>query len=40
MHGDHITFTAGEAQYSGTLKGNMLEGTTKSGAKWSATKTK
>ena len=40
MHGDHIVFTAGEAQYSGTLKGNTIEGTTKSGAKWSATKTK
>ena len=40
MHGDHITFTAGEAQYSGMVKANTLEGTTKSGAKWSATKSK
>ena len=31
LHGDHITFTAGSAQYSGTVNGNTMKGTMKSG---------
>ncbi|MBI2365167.1 MAG: class I SAM-dependent methyltransferase [Deltaproteobacteria bacterium] len=38
LNGDQISFSAGEAQYVGHVKGNSIEGTLKSGAKWSATK--
>jgi hypothetical protein len=38
MHGDQITFSAGEAQYTGRVNGNTMEGTLKSGGKWSATR--
>jgi hypothetical protein len=31
LRGDHITFTAGSAQYSGTVSGNTMKGTMKSG---------
>ena len=39
VRGDHIEFTAGESQYSGRVKGNVMEGTMKSGERWSATRT-
>jgi SAM-dependent methyltransferase len=38
LNGDQITFTAGEAQYTGRVNGNSMEGTLKSGSKWSATR--
>jgi SAM-dependent methyltransferase len=38
LNGDRITFTAGEGQYSGQVYGNSMEGSLKSGAKWSATR--
>ncbi len=39
LHGDEITFQAGQAQYTGRVSGNTMEGTVKSGAstgKWKA----
>jgi Methyltransferase domain len=36
--GDEISFSAGEAQYLGRVNGNSIEGTLKSGGKWSATR--
>ena len=39
LNGDQISFTAGEAQYTGRVNGNSMEGTLKSGGKWSATRT-
>jgi len=36
LNGDQISFSAGEAQYTGRVNGNAIEGTLKSGAKWSA----
>jgi SAM-dependent methyltransferase len=38
INGEQITFTAGEGQYSGRLNGNSMEGSLKSGGKWSATR--
>jgi hypothetical protein len=38
LNGDQITFSAGEAQYIGRVNGNAIEGTLKSGGKWSATR--
>lgn len=38
LNGDQISFTAGEAQYSGRVSGNSMEGTIKSGGKWTATR--
>jgi hypothetical protein len=37
LNGEQITFTAGEAQYMGQISGNSIEGSLKSGGKWSAT---
>lgn len=42
MRGDQISFTAGNAQYTGTLNGDSIQGTVTSGnskSKWSATRT-
>jgi SAM-dependent methyltransferase len=39
LNGDEISFSAGEAQYAGQVSGNSIEGTLKSGGKWSATRT-
>jgi hypothetical protein len=39
LTGDKITFTAGDTRYTGTVSGNAMEGTAKSGsgeAKWAA----
>jgi len=38
LNGDEISFSAGEAQYTGKVTGNSVEGTLKSGGKWSATR--
>ena len=38
LNGEQITFTAGEGQYSGRIDGNSMEGSLKSGGKWSATR--
>jgi precorrin-6B methylase 2 len=40
LRGDEITFTAGNAKYTGKVNGNTMSGTTSggSGAKWSATR--
>jgi hypothetical protein len=38
LNGDQISFSAGEAQYIGRVNGNAIEGTLKSGGKWSATR--
>lgn len=38
LRGDQIEFTAGEAQYSGRVNGNVIEGTMKSGERWRATR--
>jgi hypothetical protein len=37
LNGDEISFSAGEAQYTGKVSGKSIEGTLKSGGKWSAT---
>jgi SAM-dependent methyltransferase len=39
LNGDEISFSAGEAQYTGRISGNAIEGTLKSGGTWSATRT-
>jgi SAM-dependent methyltransferase len=39
LNGDEISFSAGDAQYAGQVSGNSIEGTLKSGGKWSATRT-
>lgn len=36
LKGDEITFTAGGTAYSGKVNGSTIEGTTKSGDKWTA----
>jgi SAM-dependent methyltransferase len=36
LNGDEITFMAGEAEYVGKVNGNTIEGSLKSGGKWSA----
>ena len=38
LNGEEITFTAGEGQYNGRVNGNSMDGSLKSGGKWSATK--
>jgi len=38
LNGDEISFSAGEAQYTGRVNGNSIEGTLKSGGKWSASR--
>jgi hypothetical protein len=41
LNGDRIVFTAGDTQYTGSVKGNAMEGTSKAGgaeAKWQATR--
>src|SRR5688500_661692 len=38
LNGEQITFTAGEGQYTGRVNGNSMEGSLKSGGKWSATR--
>ncbi len=41
LNGDRISFTAGGAEYRGTVKGKVIEGTVKSGGKsqnWKATR--
>jgi hypothetical protein len=40
LNGDQITFTAGEAQYTGRVTGNSMDGTIKggSGSQWNATR--
>lgn len=43
MNGDRIAFTAGGTQYAGSVSGNSIEGTARSGsgeAKWQATRAK
>lgn len=39
LNGDQISFSAGEAQYTGRVNGNSMEGTLKSGGNWSAKRT-
>ncbi len=39
LNGDEITFSAGEAHYSGKVNGNSIAGIVKSGGNWSATRT-
>jgi SAM-dependent methyltransferase len=39
LDGDQITFSAGEAHYTGRVNGNSMEGTLKSGGNWSAQRT-
>jgi SAM-dependent methyltransferase len=36
LRGEEITFTAGTETYTGRVRGNLMEGTTSGGAKWSA----
>jgi hypothetical protein len=38
LNGDQITFTSGEAKYTGRVTGNSMEGTLNGGSKWSATR--
>jgi len=38
LRGEDITFTAGGATYTGKVTGNAMQGTTSTGASWSATK--
>jgi SAM-dependent methyltransferase len=40
LHGDQLTFAAGNAEYAGRVNGNRIEGTVKgsSAGKWSATR--
>ena len=38
LHGEHISFNAGSAEYSGHVMGNSIEGMVKSGSKWTATR--
>jgi hypothetical protein len=36
LNGDELTFTAGGTEYTGKVRGDMIEGATKSGASWQA----
>jgi hypothetical protein len=36
LNGNEITFTAGDAVYTGKVHGRSIEGATKSGTKWNA----
>jgi precorrin-6B methylase 2 len=38
LRGDQITFTAGNAEYTGRVSGNTMEGSLKSGGNWTATR--
>ena len=38
VRGDEIVFTAGGAQYTGKVNGKRIDGSTRSGAAWSATR--
>ena len=38
LNGDQISFTAGGTPYTGRVNGNVMEGTTKSGSHWQATR--
>ena len=38
LNGDEISFSAGELQYTGRVNGNSIEGTLKTGEKWSASR--
>jgi hypothetical protein len=38
MNGEQISFSAGGVHYTGRVSGNTMEGSTKTGAKWSATR--
>jgi hypothetical protein len=38
LSGDQISFKVGKTDYTGRVNGNTMEGTTKDGAKWSATR--
>jgi len=38
LRGDQISFSAGGTQYSGRVNGNSMEGNSKSGGKWNATR--
>ena len=38
LNGEQITFTAGDGQYSGRVNDNSMDGSLKSGGKWSATR--
>ncbi|HWO40589.1 MAG TPA: class I SAM-dependent methyltransferase [Candidatus Eisenbacteria bacterium] len=38
LNGDQIIFTAGEAEYTGRVNGNIMAGTLKSGGSWKATR--
>jgi hypothetical protein len=41
LRGEQITFSAGEAQYTGKVSGDKMEGSTKGGGgNWSATRSK
>jgi SAM-dependent methyltransferase len=40
LNGDQISFKAGKTEYTGRVTGSTMEGTTKDGAKWSATRAK
>jgi SAM-dependent methyltransferase len=38
LNGDQISFKVGKTDYTGRVNGNIMEGTTKDGAKWTATR--
>ncbi|HEY7555695.1 MAG TPA: class I SAM-dependent methyltransferase [Candidatus Binatia bacterium] len=38
LNGEEISFSAGEAHYTGRITGNSIEGTLKAGGKWAATR--
>jgi hypothetical protein len=40
LNGDQISFTAGGTQYTGRVNGNTMDGSTKSGGNWHATRGK
>jgi hypothetical protein len=38
VRGDEIVFTAGGVQYTGKVNGKRIDGSTRTGAAWSATR--
>jgi hypothetical protein len=38
LNGDQITFSAGGTEYSGRVNGNSIEGSSKPGSSWKATR--
>jgi hypothetical protein len=38
LRGNEIAFTVGSARYTGRVTGSRIEGTTSSGASWTATR--